>query len=932
MPVKITDVNLLAKYATLLTSRRGKRISAAQFKNRKEKLEDEQDYINFQREQAIKEAARREKEAAAKAAAKAKRDAKREALKIKKQNAAVRGNVVLDTLVPDDVEKFVYNDLWKRLSKQYPTLLVYIVPEDPNENELTIDLFDRVKYPAYRLQFGYEHLSINPGDRFIALTDTTLTVQRLQQTFRDGINHCVFTPIISKINNAINTTTSKDAKRKWKLRLVRINELEKEYEYGVPENDMEAVSVASGFKITIKDILGNDVFVFNEKSKKGQLTFTNTRANHIDEGFLSLDEKGVELNQKDMIKKWEEVNNEFYIIQGDLKNKLPRKILTLNGVWSLVDDEKQYFDEMDKIADTKNCRFNATAHPDVNEFIKAGRVINSWNCDLNGGDATGHIDMPKAYTQFKKCSMYDGFLGIVHQWRSGSFNLDFIKKNIGIYRFKVVGGYNEYFDKVGMCAGNEYILPSVEILFYAKHGLEVSIDAGVWGSRIDFEFPDAMLEKGEDNVPRYSRWTGKMASERLTKNFTFKASKEWASHLKHELGSDNVFYWNDLSVCSVRVANKFVYTTHHIPAFITAYVRIQMLETMMKFNPNNLVRVVLDGLYYKGDKPNGLEWFKEKEIKTCDYSEVWFQPNDVSIDWDSNVINGNTLLTGQGGVGKSYRILNDKGLNKVLFVSPMNLLGFKVSKEYGIRSTTIHKLLGVKCIPWKEDNTYPSVLFIDEITQIPADWIDEVFRLYNKSLIILAGDIVSSGQWFQCRNGSPAIVDKDTGAVSGGFSTIWKPINVDIVNMEGDRRSLDNELIQLKLDIRDKMIDMFEDGDSAELYQMKDWAMKNLNPIDFFEATSMFKPGDAWIAGTHKTNQALLALEIVSGYYRKGGNVSFEEKEGYNKRGSFTTHSYQGQTIEDKKVFISIGDMFEYSMLYTAVSRVRRFNQLVFVK
>ena len=127
------------------------------------------------------------------------------------------------------------------------------------------------------------------------------------------------------------------------------------------------------------------------------------------------------------------------------------------------------------------------------------------------------------------------------------------------------------------------------------------------------------------------------------------------------------------------------------------------------------------------------------------------------------------------------------------------------------------------------------------------------------------------------------------------------------------------------------MIEVFEDGDSAEVYLMKEWALKNLKCIDFFEAASMFKPGDAWIAGTHRTNDALLKLGVVSGYYRKGGNVSFEEKEGFEKRGSFTTHSYQGQTIEDKKVFISVNDMFEYSMLYTAVSRVRRIEQLVFV-
>ncbi len=62
MSIKITDANLLVKYKALLASRRGRRITKAQYEKRKEKLEDEQDYINFQREQAIKEAKRREKE------------------------------------------------------------------------------------------------------------------------------------------------------------------------------------------------------------------------------------------------------------------------------------------------------------------------------------------------------------------------------------------------------------------------------------------------------------------------------------------------------------------------------------------------------------------------------------------------------------------------------------------------------------------------------------------------------------------------------------------------------------------------------------------------------------------------------------------------------------------------------------------------------
>ena len=74
--VKLTDANLLAKYATLLTSRRKKEITAKQYAKRKQNLLDEQDYINFQKEQAVKEAKRIAKEKERKAKAAAKREAK----------------------------------------------------------------------------------------------------------------------------------------------------------------------------------------------------------------------------------------------------------------------------------------------------------------------------------------------------------------------------------------------------------------------------------------------------------------------------------------------------------------------------------------------------------------------------------------------------------------------------------------------------------------------------------------------------------------------------------------------------------------------------------------------------------------------------------------------------------------------------------------
>lgn len=63
MPLKITDPTLLMKLNEARSKRRGRRISAKQYQNIKNKLEDQQDYINLQKELLAKEAIRVKKEA-----------------------------------------------------------------------------------------------------------------------------------------------------------------------------------------------------------------------------------------------------------------------------------------------------------------------------------------------------------------------------------------------------------------------------------------------------------------------------------------------------------------------------------------------------------------------------------------------------------------------------------------------------------------------------------------------------------------------------------------------------------------------------------------------------------------------------------------------------------------------------------------------------
>ena len=761
-------------------------------------------------------------------------------------------------------------------------------------------------YKAFRTMFmdGSDGYIIEGETTFLVLRPTTIERIKLNQKFREGINHCVFTPLLAKMAASLEESSDATKKRVCQ-RIKKINVLSVVYADGVPESKMDEIAKVSGMKMVLYDVLGNEIAVYNKDGRLGCLRMTNTRENHIDIGLV-VDSDAIKLSQEEMITLWRSIKEkeEFYMIDGDLKEGRPRKIRTLNGAWSIKDPIFDLCAEFDKEIGVMNYKVNALKQPELNDFLKQGRIINGWSTDLNGGEATGCADMPSAYTQFKKCSYYTGFLGHIHQFRSGSFTRQFVEEHLGYYAINVVGGVTELMMKLGLYDGVQVVLFSPELLYFLDNGLQVEIFQGAWGSRFDFDFPEYMMK---DRA--YCIWAGRLGIEREETSHTISASPEWASHLAVD---HKVFYWEKDGLLTIKKPVKQCFTAHHILGAITSYLRIQMMEAMKMFDPSNIVRVVLDGIYYRGEKPQGLEWFTDKEMKSCDNSIPWYNAESIfTAPLVGNIVK-NSLLTGQGGSGKTYSVFMDKGFNTVLYVSPSHILGQDVYKKYGAKYTTIHKLIGIDCQPYYTNNRIPPVIFVDEITQIEASWIDKVFSLYPSSLILLAGDIDNTGRWFQCRSGS-----------GKEWNAIWKPVLVDVIEYLEDRRSRDDELKDLKLQIRSVMnkCDL-----QCGVYEMEGWATTlPISPFNFID-------GDICIAGTHKTNTKLLDMGIVSGYYKKGGYVSSVELPGYEGRGSFTIHSYQGKTIETGNIWIFIDDLFEYAMLYTAVSRAVNRSQIKFVK
>ena len=729
--------------------------------------------------------------------------------------------------------------------------------------------------------------------RLVILDQDQIPSERIKQSLRDGKHHCVIEPLYQLWIQMSKNSESHASRKKCFQVAMQIKKLEEVYIDGVPEDEMETVAKVAKRSIIIHDIIGNEIMTFNKKSTK-MVHFTNTRKDHIDKGYITFDKKYEKVSMEELMNIIKE--SEWCLIGG--KHKTPNNVRTSTGAYAVYNDKHDLYKEFNDSLGIRNYGINAVKNKELNQFLKESRLINSAPVPLNETpndiDGVKHIDIEKAYTQHKKCKYYQGFLGKIHHFVKGSFNKEFIKSHIGIYQFKVIENTNDLLIKLGIRKGNVYILPSVEILYFMDKGAKVNIFCGAFGSSFDIEYTPEMLADRN-----YCSWAGKLGMDAECETYTFKGDSKWASHLKATLGDDKVYFFSEVGYIILKVPKKSYYTTHHILSFITSYTRLNMLEIMDKIE-GELVKVILDGIYYKGHIQSVDIPYKEKHLtRHLGFSESWYYTSEVELNLPlfNEKFDGNAVLCGAGGSGKTTDVFSYKGFNDILYVVPTHELG------KGKRYTTIHTLIGKECRSYKELYRTPSVILIDELTMIADTWIDEAIKMYPECLILIAGDI-DKKQWFQCRNG-----------YVGNFSKIWSGKGWRFVNYENDYRSLDPELKQLKVDVREEMKRIFT-GTDKDTFKMKQYIMEQTNVIKFDDAMKQHQDGDIWIVGTHKTRNTL-----------KENNISCEWN-GKTDNG-FTVHSFQGQTIEDRKVFIRL-DMFEYAMFYTAISRVRKISQLVF--
>jgi len=708
-----------------------------------------------------------------------------------------------------------------------------------------------------------------------------LVGRNIQQIFRENeTSTCFFDAVRRCVEDKIENAKTDKTRSNYKTKLKQLSKFEQTYSNGVSVSDIGNIAVALGFHIEIEDILHTKLHTFGHPNHSIKIVLTNTRVNHID---LLTNQEAIKVSAAELDYIVKQNQNKFHIIRNGTNP--PNNIETVDGCYVLDNPDQEIIDKVN--FQVRHCRYDALQNPELNEFLRAGRIVNSETLKFDEyTSSTKLIDMKNAYTNHTSCKFYEGFLSQVQQFRP-------VDRIVGVGFYKVeVGRVNTFCTRLGMRYGQVLVLFSPEIKYFQqRHNVEFRVLAGAWGSVQDITYPDEFV-----NRKLYQKWTGRlsMPDNFHSTRYTFPANREFAEMLKAQY--DNTKYWNHSGQATVEIPKKRVMVAHHIFGAITSYTRINMMMEMEKYT---LIKAVqLDGIFLDDELTDVGMLFRKKEIKQFpeEFNEDapnWYVGVDVTDGFApaTELITRSSALIGQGGSGKTTAVLTDRGYINPLYAVPNNQL-----KEGKTNAVTIHKLLGIQteCYDVKHS---PTVILVDEITMCRKEWIEMIPKMYPKALILYAGDI-DRRQHYQCRGGS--VVNPDE---------IWSiPADMPVVEFTTDYRAKDDALKKMKLDLREEMRRVYTDGGIGDTNKISRYIRKNFTVVPIDEAIAKADPDALFMWSTHRVEKM-----IPDRFASKG------------------VHAFQGQTIEDRHIYICM-DFFEYAMPYTALARARHSSQVTFVE
>ena len=753
-------------------------------------------------------------------------------------------------------------------------------------------------------------------------------VSKVIQYFREGVSHCVLNQVKEWAICTRDESKSRTAIARYTKIVKDTEEAIVKYDKGISETQLQEFCNLTQIDYTISLPFGDKPFIVCKSNKKNLKHFkaTNTKLNHVEE--ITIDGVGEKLSRANLLLKVKEIKASGIHMKFGRDNVNINSISTSTQKFVLESEFNDTVNEFEKQTGICNCAIDALVEPELANFVRPHyNATVDFQDHLNVFEEIKHLDMETGYTQFKKNPYYCGFLGKISDFRQTDK-----MEQVGIYQIEnLVFPESDLSIVLKKMFYNGCRYTSPELNYLKDHGVSFVIVAGAWGVEpLHFEFNSDMINKREilsenetdkvtgkvDSIRYYAKWAGAIDSQSKFKYEYMFGSYEFYQVLKNEI--ENIRYFENGEI-QYRKQKEHIYNKSHITNFITAYMRLNVLQQLEQIKLENIVRVCVDGIYHT-----------QKDVKLCNA----FRPkpsnkfgNVAGESYTSNLEGFNysqlpayrknykrNLYIGAGGNGKTHGNLIDNGLVNVLFVAPSWKLALDKKNEYDCDVNVWANILSND--PQKIDliKKHYNVLIIDEISMMTETEKQFIFKTYCNMKLIFCGDI-----GFQI--GSITGCDMN----SLGFDIV-------IENTE-NYRCKDTKLLE-KLNTVRHMIKTKDLG-------IKKYILENFPNVSIEEAIENYSVEDMILTGMNHTKNYI--TEKLSGkeekYYITANSREFSKGEiiigskpdaKCEIRHCFTSHSIQGETAKHK-LFIDSSTMFCPRVFYTSLSRAQYMEQIFII-
>ena len=787
------------------------------------------------------------------------------------------------------------------------------------------------------------------------------------QFFADGINHCVFYPILKWAENKKENAKSEKTQYNYDLKINKINEFIEEFKVGLPDKKDIINKVCNDLQINlnIETPFQNNI-IECKSTVKGMKTFNliNTRINHVDYNINEV------VNLDDFIKvSYEELLKlkEQYDIDGTYyQYRKNSKIYSINTLYNTYICGTE-FSELKKnflnANGLNNCMVDDITDKELSNFISHGTHYNNIkdyvNKDYLENIACGSIDMEKAYLQSELSLFYEGFLGKITDFRKcnkimglGYYcidNLDFSECDKKfLFHVEKLRAYN-----------NNIVYGSPELKMLSSYGIKYNIICGCWGVvPLHLKFEDEMIKGREINmvngvlkkgITHYAKLFGSLDMHYTEEQIWMKGTKEYFESMSFHSNLECKYLSNDEGYF---IKNKMHnYHLGHVTGFITMYNRLNVIEQLMAMDETKILRVCCDGVYYTEHEFECKNAFRIKDGEAGLRS--FEAPTYISMykEYDIGCMAENrdnyeiSLFKGVGGSGKTHINIHDEGLIKVLYV----VTSWKLSNEKKKENTKIKCDVMANLLSDPEKTQYwlkyYNVLIIDECSMISNERKDAIIKTYKGCKIIFCGDPKYQLDFIEEKKNK--IICKDTPFNEEGINFIKTFTYSHRCQCEElrDFSNLLRDMIDKNINfeyVKDEIIKIFKKkrltitrGRFLDNYGLNDtvlcWRKETVK-----EYTNLFRGrvSEKYVVidnkklGKNKGDIIITKDEFnIEGCNNDG--LYYGKIEGYNVviKHAFTVHSVQGITCKNK-VYIDINDIKDLQMLYTAVSRSEYFNKI----